>query len=347
MRRRPRQTDVARLAGVSPATVSVILNNRLDGNVRISPETRQRVLEAIEQLGYVTDPVARSLAGGRNLLLGVFTFEAIFPLESRDFYYPFLVGIEEEAERTSYDLLLFTSVLRTDGVRRIYSNGVNRLRLADGAILLGNTHSKDELDQLLQEGYPFVFIGRRETNFGTLSYVAADYTSATASVVTYLLHYGHRRIAYLANRLDAESQQDRRHGYRLALQQAQLAPDPELFIRCSAETMTPNFLQRLLDQGVTALVTEAGAGNQMLQAAMRALGKFPPVDFSYAILGDPLTSFDMPFEPAGFTIPRREMGSAAVQLLTQILNDPALGLPRQVTLPCTFVPGETVGPPPE
>lgn len=342
MRRRPRQADVARLAGVSPATVSVILNNRLDGTVRVSPETRQRVLEAVETLGYVTDPVARSLAGGRNLLLGVFTFESIFPLEFRDFYYPFLVGIEEEAERAGYDLLLFTSVSRTDGVRRIYNNGVNRLRLADGAILLGNEQNKEQLDRLLQEGYPFVFVGRRESNYGTPSYVAADYTAATATVITYLLNHGHRRIAYLANLLDTESQRDRRQGYWLALQQAQLISDPALFIRCSPETMTPGFLQRLLDQGVTALVTEAGSGNQMLQAAMRALGKFPPAAFSYAILGDPLTSFEMPFEATGFTIPRRAMGARAVQLLTEMLNESENQHPRQVTLPCTFVPGSTV-----
>ncbi|MCB0128681.1 MAG: LacI family DNA-binding transcriptional regulator, partial [Caldilineaceae bacterium] len=97
MQKRPRQTDVAKLAGVSPATVSVILNNRLDGNVRISAETRARVLDAVEQLGYVTDPVARSLAGGRNSLLGVFAFDEIFPPQQRNLRYSFLVGIEHEA----------------------------------------------------------------------------------------------------------------------------------------------------------------------------------------------------------------------------------------------------------
>ena len=132
MKRRVRQTDVARLAGVSPATVSLVINNRIGGNVRISAETQQRVLDAVDQLGYVVDPAARSLAGGHNSLLGVFTFESIFPLIHRDFYYRFLVGIEEEAENLGYDLLLFTSAGNVDGTRRVYSQGVNRLRRGPG-----------------------------------------------------------------------------------------------------------------------------------------------------------------------------------------------------------------------
>ena len=59
MKKRVRQTDVARLAGVSPATVSLVINNRSGGSVRISEETRQRVLDAVNQLSYVVDPAAR------------------------------------------------------------------------------------------------------------------------------------------------------------------------------------------------------------------------------------------------------------------------------------------------
>lgn len=96
---RPRQADIAALAGVSQATVSLVINNRSGKYRQITEETRQRVWAAVAELGYVANPAARMLAGGRNGLLGVYTFESVFPLDPRDFYYPFLLGVEEEAER--------------------------------------------------------------------------------------------------------------------------------------------------------------------------------------------------------------------------------------------------------
>ncbi|MCB0241885.1 MAG: LacI family DNA-binding transcriptional regulator, partial [Anaerolineae bacterium] len=209
MKKRVRQTDVARLAGVSPATVSLVINNRSGGSVRISEETRQRVLDAVNQLSYVVDPAARSLAGGQNSLLGVFTYESIFPLQHRDFYYRFLVGIEEEAEAIGYDLLLFTSSKGEDGRRRIYNNGVNRLGIADGAVLLGASEDKAELQRLRGEGYTFVFIGRREVDDSPIAYVGADYATATAEVVQHMLAHGHRQVVYIGHATKNESQLDR------------------------------------------------------------------------------------------------------------------------------------------
>ena len=133
-RRRVTQQDIARLTGVSQATVSLVLNGRTDADVRIAPETRDRVLRAIQETGYVADPVARRLAAQHNRIIGVFTYEAVFPSGTGDFYHPFLVGIEERAESLGCDLLLLTSAPVVDGRRRIFHED-NRLRLADGCVL--------------------------------------------------------------------------------------------------------------------------------------------------------------------------------------------------------------------
>jgi hypothetical protein len=103
------------MTGVSQATVSLVLNNRTGDDVRIAPETRQRVLDAIRATGYVADPVARRLVSGRNRILGVFTYEPVFPSTAADFYHPFLVGIEQRAEQLGCDLLLFTSSSQASG----------------------------------------------------------------------------------------------------------------------------------------------------------------------------------------------------------------------------------------
>lgn len=355
MKKRVRQTDVARLAGVSPATVSLVINNRSGGSVRISEETRRRVIEAVNQLNYVVDPAARSLAGGQNYLLGVFTYESIFPLQHRDFYYRFLVGIEEEAEAIGYDLLLFTSSKGANGQRRVYNNGINRLGMADGAILLGASEDKTELHRLRQEGYTFVFIGRREVDGGPIAYVGADYAAATAAVVAHMVAHGHRRIAYIGQASQNESQLDRRQGYTAGLSQADIAVDPaDMLLLEDHDVVSAKDLAALLARGVTGFVLGTGPIARSFVDAAQALGKQPPRDFSLALLGDPLEEYAMFPDVTMFKIPRRDMGAAAVRLLAQMLEtdspdpiDPnGRDGARQIMLPCRLIPGTTVGPAP-
>ncbi|HEY6799811.1 MAG TPA: LacI family DNA-binding transcriptional regulator, partial [Agromyces sp.] len=116
-RRRATQADIARHLGVSQATVSIALRGGLAAE-QVAPATRQSVLDLAAQLGYSANAVARSLRGGRNRILGLFTFEPVFPIEQRDFYYPFLVGVEQGAAESDHELLLFTSAGAT-GTRRI------------------------------------------------------------------------------------------------------------------------------------------------------------------------------------------------------------------------------------
>ncbi|MFC3996778.1 LacI family DNA-binding transcriptional regulator, partial [Nocardiopsis sediminis] len=113
-RARPRQSDIARAAGVSQATVSLVLRNAASG-VALSPETRRRVLRAAEDLGYVPDPVATRLASARNGMLGLYTFSTTFPTDVAHSYYPVLVGVEEEAAAQGQDLILFTGASRAAG----------------------------------------------------------------------------------------------------------------------------------------------------------------------------------------------------------------------------------------
>jgi LacI family transcriptional regulator len=330
--RRVTQQDIARMTGVSQTTVSMVLNEREDA-ARIAPETRERVLAAIRKTGYVADPIARRLAAQRNRFLGVFTYEPVFPAGLGDFYHPFLVGIEECAESIGCDLLLFTSAPVVDGRRRIFHSD-NRLRLADGCILLGRWLDPEELARLIAEGQPFVSVGRRDDAGGPVPYVGADYPAATAALVRRAVGLGHRRIAYVGEGAGAESHADRLRGFTSAAAEARVSGVHVRFTDAAA------VLDELVNQEVTAIFVEEFADGAMLaeEAGRRALRV--PDDLSFLALGDPTRPASTDLEFSGFRIPRREMGWQAVEVLSAILD--GTGGKLQRLLPCEPVAGATL-----
>ncbi len=361
------------MTGVSQATVSIVLNGRSEGDVRIAPDTRDRVLRAIAETGYVADPVARRLAAGHNRIIGVFTYESVFPSANSDFYHPFLVGIEERAESLGSDLLLLTSAPVVDGRRRIFHEG-NRLRLADGCVLLGRSLDREELTRLVAEGLPFVSIGRRDDAGGPVPYVGADYGAAVTALVERAVALRHRRLAYLGHGGPAESWADRLHGFTTAAASlgaqaihllpatsphpAVPSPDGAGGRRAEADLLptaaphpavpSPNgaggrraeadaVVERVLQEGVSAVFAEDHADGVALYQAAKRRG----VALSIATLGEAMrAASDSAVEFSGFRIPRQRMGAEAMDVLTALIE----GVPAQTQrlLPCELVDGETL-----
>ncbi len=338
-RRSPTQVDVARRAGVSQATVSLVISGGALGN-QVAESTREAVLRAAEELGYTVNAAARSLKGGRNRMLGLYTFEPVFPVGQRDFYFPFLLGVEEATAAYGYDLLLFSSAT-SEGNRRIYARGVNRLKVADGCVLLGRHLHRDDLAELAKEDFPFVFIGRREVPGVELSYVAADYVGATSEVVRNLTGLGHRRLAYLKLADDQEPTRDRAEGFRQGLTEAGI-PDDHVVVHQLQDpaTITGALLQDWLAAGITALLVEPTEDDTAIVAVERAAaaaGIRIPEDCSVVLLGNP---------PAGrewtrFSLPREDMGREAVRLLLELLDDEDRQ-PRRTYVTCTPIAGDSV-----
>jgi DNA-binding LacI/PurR family transcriptional regulator len=342
-KRRPTQADIALAAGVSPAVVSLVINGRADGKIRISKQTQDRVWQAVRALDYVPNLAARQLAGGRNHLLGVFTFESAFPVDHNNFYYPFLVGIEQQAEALRYDLMLFTRSSNPNGTRSIYRDGTNALQVTDGSVLLGGSDNKAEIARLRNDGYPFVYVGRREVDGEQLTYVAADYASATAHIVHHIASFGHRSILYLGSPIFNESASDRETGFRRAMGELGLPLDNAVR-RIDTADITPTCLREWLAGGYTAFVTEAIPTAYAMLDAARHSDMTVPHDFSLAALGNTGdASQDVPWI-TNFLIPRREMGAGAVELLHAVLTAPESITNHQPALSCTFQPGRTVGP---
>jgi DNA-binding LacI/PurR family transcriptional regulator len=269
-------------------------------------------------------------------------------MDVSSFYYPFLIGIEQEADEQGYDLLLITgSADLVSGRRRIYEQNFNRLSRADGAILLGHG-DKDEVYQLLEDGFPFVYVGRRESPQDKISYVAADYVSATEQIVEYLVEHGHRRLAYIRTSRHNEASMDRLKGYQEAIQKFHVASTSTASWSGEIQVFTAELMSDYLRSGVTAFVVEDDALGQRLLEVARQLSLQCPRDFSLAVLGNPLNPMQVLPDWTSFNIPRREMGREALCLLVELLsksNEEKI-LPLRKILPCTFVSGTTTGPVP-
>ncbi|TDC54600.1 LacI family transcriptional regulator [Jiangella ureilytica] len=345
-RRRPTQVDIAKRVGVSQGTVSLVISGGAASD-QVAEKTRRAVLQAAAELGYTVNAAARRLKGGRTRMLGLYTFEPVFPVDQRDFYFPFLLGVEEATARYGYDLLLFSSAT-AGGTRRIYAGGVNRLKVADGCVLLGRHLHRDDLAELVHEDFPFVFIGRREVPGEELSYVAADYVGATRDMVRGLTERGHRRLAYLKLSGDQEPTRDREAGFRLGLDDAGI-PAGACVVHSVDDpgAITGELLRGWLSAGVTALLVEPSEDDSTIAAVERAAaeaGARIPEDCSVVLLGDPPLG-EGARDWTRFSLPREEMGREAVRLLLDLLDNDD-GEARQLNVACMPILGDSIAEPP-
>lgn len=343
--RRPTQADVARLADVSPSVVSAVVNGRLDGAVRASEQTIQRVWDAVRQLGYTPNLAARSLAGGRNNIVGVFTYESVFPTDQLSYFHRTLTGIEEAAEELNYHLLLFTGSRAHEpggapGRRSIFKDGVNSLQVADSAVLLGQDEDREELAALVASGYPFVYIGRRDLSSGEMSYVTADYANATRRLVERCAELGHRRLALLRSEVPSEAVLERQAGYVDACRGSGIESGAVHLVEQHA--VPRELLASLADQGVTCVVTDDSNHAAGVRSVATRLGLRVPEDLSVVALGEFTGPRPGDDSITSLITPGREMGALAVRLLAELLATPGGPTVRTAVATCTFRRGETL-----
>lgn len=337
---RPRQRDIARLAGVSQTTVSLTLNGKTAEH-GINRETEQKIIEAARQLGYVPNVTARALRGGRNGLIGVHAFEPLFPTSRTSYYEEMMVGIEQQALRSGQDLVLFTSIHQDESAANIFHEGRNRLRIADGAIILGFDQHDDELARLAADGFPFVFIGRRERAAALMPYVTADYQTGVAEVTAQVHAHGHRRVGYVGVADRAEPRVERRDSFHAACADLGVEIVDESF--ADRDGLGPDWLTHVLDVGATALLVEGSFLLDEVATLCDRAGVTIPDRLSVVGLDSISAGAPTSHEWTHLDVPRREMGARAVSLLLEVL-DGQHELTYHERLPCRFEPGATLTP---
>lgn len=331
------QRDIARIAGVSQSAVSFVLNGKADEQL-LAKATQDRIRAVIEEFGYVPNINGRSLRGGKNRLIGVHTYEPVFPVLPDDYYHDYLVGIETHAAACGQDLVLFASTQTTDGSRKIYGPTGNRLHLADGTIMLGLEQNNEELERLAAEGYPFVFIGRRDLANGSAPYVTVDYAEGVASLVDKLVEMGHRQIAYIAEAHRTQPLDERLSGFtsRVA-HHGDIRPTVNLVDPVSAPVA---ILRYLVSRGISAILIETVALLGPVADAAQQLGIAIPSNVSAVLLDRPS---DTAIAISHLGMPRRALGARAVGVLLELL-DGLIGPDYSELLPCGPANLETILP---
>ncbi|MCL4868863.1 MAG: LacI family transcriptional regulator [Anaerolineae bacterium] len=311
----PRSTvtirDVAQHAGVSHQTVSRVIN----GVERVNPETRQKVEQAITELGYSPNAIARFMARGRTGTL------ACFAPNLTDYTFASLIeGAQKEARERGYFLL---SASAQD--EQVFADLLEQFVTShhcEGLMVI-NPYA-DGRHELLPTDFPLVFAGARPREDAANS-VALDDVAVGRGATQHLLTLGHRRIGMVTGPMAEDCSQDRAQGFEEMMRAAGLVPDPALIIE--GDWLAPS--------GYDAFMQFAAAGelptaifvqnDQMALGLLRAArehGLHLPEHLSVIGVDDiPLVSY---FDPPLTTIRQdfEQIGREATRLLIQAIERP-------------------------
>lgn len=209
---KPTIHDVARQARVGIGTVSRVLNQQGE----VSEATRQRVLQAIEELHYRPNEAARNLRSRRTRSIGV-----VAPFFTRPFYIEVLRGIERALQETTFSMVVFNIERREEHQDLFNSDLVNRV---DGLLILSLTPGPDEIARL-QEGEPPTVL--LNCHAQVLPSIELDHVSGVRNAISHLVELGHERIGFIdhpENPFEVDRPSPRYEGYLHALDEHDLTP---------------------------------------------------------------------------------------------------------------------------
>lgn len=314
--------DVAERAGVSATTVSHVINQTR----RVSADLRDRVLLAMDELGYQPNALARSLRRKQTFTIGL-----VIPDNANPFFAEMARGIEDEAYALGYSVILCNS----DGnlVREAHALELLLKRQVDGIILAPAGESASTVNMLNQRGTALVVIDRELPGIAA-DCILADHEAGARAAVEHLLALGHKRIGCISGPAEVASSLARVEGYRAALRSAGLRADPALVVAGNfSDGSGHGGAQQLL--GMAEPPTAIFACNDLMAigaiAAVVEMGLLVPDDISVvgyddihlaAFVNPPLTSVAQP---------KYDLGKSATALLVARLGDRSLP-PRRFVL---------------
>jgi DNA-binding LacI/PurR family transcriptional regulator len=301
--------EVARRAGVSPSTVSRVMN----GTAPVVPETEQRVRAAIAEFNFSPHPAARQLVTQRTNMIGV-----MLPEISGAFFQPMLKGIEAGVREAGFDLLIYS----TQNGRATRQQGEH---ITDGLIIFPGSVDDTELVRLYQMDFPVVLLHKTPPFESPYPFVTVENKSGAEMLINHLIEVHHRRrIIYLRGPASHEDSLWRERGYLEALENHGIPFDSSLvadggFDEIEAFSMLESMLAAGLDfDAVFAGDDDAAAG---VILALRQAGREVPRDVS--VVGFDDVPFSRFINPPLTTVraPIEQVGREAVRILVKLIQN--------------------------
>lgn len=312
-------TNIARLAGVSTATVSRVLNQKPD----VDPATRERILRIMEEQGFVPNIAAPGLAGKRSRLLGVLVPSLTWPLIPE-----LMRGIGEIVEKTSYELILYS--ITDVQHEKDHSDVIDRIvrtRLAAGLLAVFPGPTVKHLAKLHSPKFPVVLIDDQGIPPEGTPWISVDNRMGAYEATRHLIRLGHRRIAHIQGPLKYQVSHDRYQGYCDALNEAGIPLDPALvregdFMPLTGRICANAFFDLPAGQRPTAIFAGSDYMAYGAIAAAEQRGLHVPEDIAVVGFDDNPSSAHM--QPALTTVrqPFYEMGCHATKLLLALFEAP-------------------------
>ncbi|MGD2177654.1 MAG: LacI family DNA-binding transcriptional regulator [Anaerolineae bacterium] len=327
-------SDVARKAGVGVGTVSRVLNN----SPRVSDATRKKVLRVMHELDYVPNPFARRLSLGKTLTLAV-----IVPFFTRPSFVERLRGIEAAIAETEYDLIVYN--VESVDKRDEYFKRMSRPERIDGLVIISLSPSDEDVGRFRKSGVPTVLVDARHPD---VPRVVVDDVRGGYLATRHLIELGHTRIAFLGdaypNPFNFTSSHHRHAGYRKALHEAGIDPQPAYYVtgehgRDVARELTHRLLS--LDAPPTAVV--AASDTQAMGALEAAREKGVSVPDALSLIGYDDIEIAEYLDLTTIHQPLFESGWRGTHLLFQIMQ----GEPTEIVcqLPIRVAERGTTAPP--
>lgn len=325
---KPTQAEVAKLAGTSQAVVSYVLTN--NQKVSIPPETRQKVQNAIEKLGYIPNGIGRGLRTSKTYTIG-----SIIPDITNPFYPTFIRGIQDVAEENGYDLVIYN----TDGDKKKEQQSLisviqNRM---DGLIVVPFHISQDEL---LNINIPTIQLIQKPLEPPPLDSIYIDNIAAAFTVVEHLIERGYMHIGMIAGKADTPPRKSRILGYQKAIALHHIPLD-EVLIRDGGFTEDGGYttMQELLK--ISPRIDAVFAANDLMAmgalTAIREAGLRIPQDIAVAGMDD-IPAARLVYPPlTTITQYQHNIGRKAAEMLFDRVKDEYIESPRSREMPFSLI----------
>jgi DNA-binding LacI/PurR family transcriptional regulator len=301
--------DIAELSGVSPATVSRVINDY----EHVSPKTRRRVMDVIEKYNYQPNLMARALARQSTQVLGIVIPELVNEVFTDPFFAHMIQNITYSANNHDYDVTLWLTS-NNDNSRIV--NRILNSSLSDGLIIAEASIDPFVLDLLDKNDKLYMLIGRPALSRPQVNFVDVENFKGGYEITRYLIEKGYRRIGFIPGRETVPAAQDRHDGYLAAVGEANL---PDIIGPAGHYTETGAYKSTvyLLQQKVDAIFS---GSDLMAVGAIRAIqdnGLHVPADIAVAGFDDmplstrtypALTTMRQPIDVVGRTVAEALIG---------------------------------------